>query len=80
MKTVAIIQARMQASRLPNKNCPLDTPLKILFTYDVDDIEDEGEDGLEYDKTNGAYLHIVDYILTQVDCNDDWGEFIKNLD
>ena len=73
-------EVTITASRLPNKNCPLDTPLKILFTYDVDDIEDEGEDGLEYDKTNGAYLHIVDYILTQVDCNDDWGEFIKNLD
>lgn len=65
------------AYKLPNVDCPNDTPLKTIFKYSVEDIEDE--DGLEYDKTNGAYLYIADYILTRVDCNDDWGDFIKEL-
>jgi len=50
---------------------------KRIFNSQLEDVEDI--DGLEYSKTGGEYLHIVDYILTQVDCNDDWADFIKKL-
>ena len=50
---------------------------KRIFNSQVEDVEDI--DTLEYSKTNGEYLHIVDYILTQIDCNDDWADFIKKL-
>jgi len=50
---------------------------KRIFNSQVEDVEDI--DTLEYNKTSGEYLHIVDYILTQVDCNDDWADFIKKL-
>ena len=49
-----------------------------MYEYDIEDIEDEG-DAVYYDKSNGAYLHIVDYILSRVESNNDWGEFIKEL-
>tara|TARA_B100000963_G_C22634775_1_gene676965 strand:+ start:4792 stop:5364 length:573 start_codon:yes stop_codon:yes gene_type:complete len=67
------------AKRVLHENCPVDTPVETLYEYDIEDVADEGEDGLDYNKTNGAYLHIVDYILTKVDSNDEWGEFIKEL-
>ena len=66
------------AKRVPHKNCPVDTPVETLYEYDIEDIEDEG-DAVYYDKSNGAYLHIVDYILSRVESNNDWGEFIKEL-
>jgi len=48
---------------------------QVLYDCQMESVED----GLEYNKANGSYLYIVDYILSQVECNDDWGNFIKKL-